>query len=188
MRRNLPKARSTRKGAVTLRLRLRRVKLFLCDVDGILTDGTVFITSDGEMKQFNILDGLGLRFLQQHGVKVGWISNRPSRVTERRATELKVDFLVQQKGGTKVAAVEKILAETGLTFDDVCFMGDDIVDVAVLRRAGLAVAVPAGIAETKQLAHYITEAAAGRGAVREVAEMILKAQGKWSGLVQEFLA
>ena len=172
----------------TLEARLQRVKLFLCDVDGILTDGSIFITADGEFKQFNILDGLGLRLLQNEGIKVGWISNRPSAVTERRANELKIDFLVQQKQGTKVAAVEDILRQTGLDFPAACFMGDDIVDLAVLRRVGLAIAVPGGIQETKNLAHHVTKAPGGRGAVREVVEMILKAQGKWNRLVQQYLA
>ena len=154
-----------------------RVKLFLCDVDGILTDGSIFISESGEEKQFYIQDGLGLRFLQQEGIKVGWISNRPSAVTTRRAKELKVDFLSQDKS-SKIAAAEKILAETKLAWADVCFMGDDIVDLCLLKRAGLAVSVPNGIAEARQAADYVTKVAGGYGAVREVVELILKAQKK----------
>jgi 3-deoxy-D-manno-octulosonate 8-phosphate phosphatase (KDO 8-P phosphatase) len=165
--------------------KLARVKLLLCDVDGILTDGSVFIRPDNETKLFNIQDGLGLKLLQREGIKVGWISNRPSRVTFRRAEELSVDFLNQDKG-SKVAAAEKILAKTGLDWDDVCYMGDDIVDLCLLTRAGLAVSVPNGIAEAKRAADYVTKARGGHGAVREVAELILKAQNKWKRLVQEF--
>ena len=164
--------------------KLARVKLFLCDVDGVLTDGSVFMSSETEFKRFNILDGLGLHLLQQEGIKVGWISNRPSAVTARRAAELKVDFLKQQgEAVSKPAAVEVILAETGLAWEDVCYLGDDIVDVGVLKRAGLAVAVANAGREVKAQADYVTAARGGQGAVREVVEMILKAQKKWNRLL-----
>ncbi|MEO5803206.1 MAG: HAD hydrolase family protein [Verrucomicrobiota bacterium] len=169
----------------TLSAKLARVKIFLCDVDGILTDGSVFIGQAGEMKQFSIQDGLGLKLLQREGIKVGWISNRPSRVTLRRAEELKLDFLSQDKA-SKVAAAEKILARAGLNWADACYMGDDIVDLCLLTRAGLAISVPNGIAEAKKAADYVTKAAGGHGAVREVVELILKAQKKWNRLVQEY--
>lgn len=168
--------------------RLRNIRLFLCDVDGVLTDGTVFIGASGEMKQFSIQDGLGLRLLQKHGLKVGWISNRPSEATSLRAAELKVDFLIQQTGrATKVIAAEEVLAKTGLAWKDVCYLGDDVVDLAVLNRAGLAVSVANGIAEVRRAAHYVTRAHGGRGAVREVVEMILKAQDKWKLVLKEHL-
>lgn len=169
----------------SLAAKFARVKIFLCDVDGILTDGSVFISQAGETKQFSIQDGLGLKLLQREGIKVGWISNRPSRVTLRRAEELKVDFLSQDKS-SKVAAAEKILARTGLTWNDACYMGDDIVDLCLLTRAGLAISVPNGVAEAKNAAHYVTKAKGGHGAVREVVEMILKAQKKWNQIVQEY--
>ena len=153
--------------------RLRRVRLLLTDVDGVLTDGSIFITGDGEFKQFNIQDGLGLVLLRRCGIKVGWISARPSPITTKRAEELRIDFLCQDKGG-KVAGAEKILAEAGLNWAEVCYVGDDIVDLCLLKRAGVAVAVANGIAEAKALAHYVTEARGGHGAVREVATMILK--------------
>ena len=168
-----------------LSAKLARVKIFLCDVDGILTDGSVFISQAGEMKRFSIQDGLGLKLLQREGIKVGWISNRPSRVTLRRAEELKIDFLSQDKS-SKVAAAEKILSRSKLSWANACYMGDDIVDLCLLTRAGLAISVPNGIAEAKNAAHYVTKAPGGFGAVREVVEMILKAQKKWNGLVEEF--
>jgi 3-deoxy-D-manno-octulosonate 8-phosphate phosphatase (KDO 8-P phosphatase) len=167
--------------------RLRRIKLFLCDVDGVLTDGSVFIGGERELKRFNIQDGLGLVLLRRAGIKVGWISSRPSRTTKRRAEELKIDFLVQQKAG-KVAAVESILARTGCAWAEVCYAGDDIVDLGVLKRAGVAVVVANGVAEARALAGYVTQAAGGQGAVREVAELILKAQMKWDRLVAECAA
>ncbi len=171
----------------TLRRKLARVKLFLCDVDGVLTNATVFIGNGTEFKEFNIQDGLGLRLLQREGVKVGWISNRPSQATTQRAEELKVDFL-HQATGSKVAAAEAILAETGLDWAAVCYMGDDVVDLALLRRVGVAVAVANGIREVKALADYVTRAEGGHGAVREVVTLILQAQKKWARLVREYSA
>lgn len=169
----------------TLVSQLKRIRLLLTDVDGVMTDGSVFITADGEMKQFDIQDGLGLVLLRRCGIKVGWISARPSVITTKRAEELRIDYLVQDKGG-KVAGAEKILTEAGLNWAEVCFVGDDIVDLCLLQRAGVAVAVANGIPEAKALAHYVTEARGGHGAVREVATMILKAQGHWAGLVRDY--
>jgi 3-deoxy-D-manno-octulosonate 8-phosphate phosphatase (KDO 8-P phosphatase) len=171
-------------GKPSLHHRLERVKLFLCDVDGVLTDASVFIGGPEEIKRFNIQDGLGLRLLQGAGVKVGWISNRASSATELRAQELKVDFL-NQDPVLKLGAAEAILAQSGFGWDETCYVGDDIVDLCLLKRAGLAVTVPHAIDEVKQLAHYVTRAAGGHGAVREIIEMILKAQGKWAGLIEQ---
>jgi 3-deoxy-D-manno-octulosonate 8-phosphate phosphatase (KDO 8-P phosphatase) len=168
-----------------LQQRLQKVRLFLCDVDGILTDSSVYMDGNVETKRFHIPDGLGLRLLQREGVKVGWISARPSLATTQRAHDLKVDFL-HQSDTSKVAAVEKILADTKLSWDDIAYMGDDIVDLGVLKRAGFSATVPHAILECQKLAHYVTEAPGGDGAVREVVEMILKAQGKWEALVRHF--
>ncbi len=168
--------------STSLQARLRRVRLFLCDVDGILTDASVFMGPGIEFKRFNIRDGLGLRLLQQAGIKVGWISRRPSPATTARAEDLKIDFLVQTKG-SKVAAAEEILQQTGLAWDQVAYLGDDIVDLGMLTRAGLAVSVPEGSAEARRAAHYVTKLAGGHGAVREVVEMILKAQRRWASIV-----
>ena len=164
---------------------LKRVRLFLCDVDGVLTDGTVTMGDGREYKRFNIQDGLGLRLLQKQGIRVGWISARPSPVTEQRAADLKVDFLHQEQG-SKVTGAERILARAGLAWEDVCFVGDDVVDLGALKRAGLAVAVANAIDEAKALADYVTHAAGGCGAIREIVTMILKAQDKWTPLVEEF--
>lgn len=174
-------------GAGELGVRLARVRLLLCDVDGILTDGTVFMGGGMEYKRYGIRDGLGLRLLQKCGVKVGWVSARPSESTRQRAEDLKIDFLIQSTE-SKVAGTRRLLDEHGFVWEDVAFMGDDVVDLGMLRRAGLAISVPDGIAEARALAHYVTRAAAGHGAVREVAELILKAQNQWDGLVKEFSA
>lgn len=168
-----------------LAAKMARVKLFLCDVDGVLTNATVFIGDGREFKEFHIRDGLGLRLLQRAGLKVGWISNRPSTATQQRADELKIDFLYQAKG-SKVDAVEAILKRAGFDWDDVCYMGDDVVDLGALKRAGVAVGVRSAIEEVKTLADYVTRAEGGQGAVREVVGLILKAQNKWQRLVLEY--
>lgn len=171
----------------TLHTALSRIKLLLCDVDGVLTDATVYIGGGTELKRFNIQDGLGLVTLRRVGLKVGWLSSRPSSATAQRAEELKIDFLLQSKE-SKVAAVEQLLAQTGLRWEEVCYAGDDIIDLGVLKRAGVAVAVANGVAETRAVAHYVTRAAGGRGAVREIAELILKAQNKWDRVVTDYAA
>lgn len=171
-----------------LMARLAKVRLFLCDVDGILTDGTVFMTGDGEVKQFHVFDGLGTRLLREcGGIKVGWISARPSPATTRRAEELKVDYLYQDRA-PKVTAIEGILTQAGCRWDETCYLGDDIVDLGALRRAGVAVCVPDALAEALALAHYVTRKPGGRGAVREVVELILRAQGKWEQLIKDYSA
>jgi len=166
---------------------LRRIRLLLCDVDGVLTDASLYIGGEREIKLFNVQDGLGLAALRRQGLKVGWISSRPSPATARRARELKIDFLRQEKG-SKVRAVESLLAQTGFRWDEVCYVGDDIVDLGVLKRAGVAVAVANGVAEAQAAADYVTRASGGHGAVREVVELILKAQNKWARIVTEHTA
>lgn len=169
----------------TLVSALKRVRLVLCDVDGVLTDGTVTMGGGEEFKRFHIQDGLGLRLLQHTGIRVGWISARPSAATAQRAADLKVDFLHQSEE-SKVTAVEAILGKAGVTWAEVCYVGDDVVDLGALRRAGVAVAVANAIAEAKALAHHVTLAPGGNGAVREVADMILRAQGRWAGIIGKF--
>ena len=172
-----------------LTTRLRRIKLFLTDVDGVLTDGSIFIGGEREFKRFNIRDGLGLVLARRAGLKVGWVSARPSLATKLRADELKIDFLVQQGDMTsKTAAIEQLLAQEKISWAETCFVGDDIIDLGPLTRAGLAVAVGDGVAEAKTAAHYITKNAGGRGAIRETVELILKAQGKWAQFVKNYSA
>jgi 3-deoxy-D-manno-octulosonate 8-phosphate phosphatase (KDO 8-P phosphatase) len=169
--------------------RCKRIKLFLCDVDGVLTDGSIFIGGEREFKRFNIRDGLGLVLARRAGLKVGWVSARPSLATKLRAEELKIDFLVQQTDSTgKTAAIEQLLAQERLNWSEVCFVGDDIIDLGPLARAGLAVAVGDAISEAKAAAHWVTAAAGGRGAVREAVELILKAQKKWQPFLKHYAA
>ena len=167
-----------------LHSRLAKIRLFLCDVDGVLTDGSIYIGGRREVKRFSIQDGLGLVLLRRAGIKVGWVSSRPSPATTLRARELKITFLVQQKDQlSKAGAIARILKREKLDWNDVCYMGDDIVDLAPLAKAGVGVAVANAVGEAKATADYVTRAAGGCGAVREVIEMILKAQGKWDAII-----
>ena len=159
------------------------MKLFLCDVDGVLTDATISVGEDGEQKRFHIRDGLGMKLLQQEGIRVGWVSHRTSGATEVRGKELKIDFLHHQPG-SKVEVIESILKETGLSWEDVSYMGDDLFDLGALKRAGMSFSVGDGLDEAKALSDYVTHAFGGCGAVREAADLILKAQGKWELIVE----
>ncbi len=175
--------------STAIRQRAARIKLFLCDVDGVLTDGSIFIGGEREFKRFNIRDGLGLVVARRAGLKVGWVSARPSLATKLRADELKIDFLVQQGDNiSKTGAIEQLIAEQKLNWSDVCFVGDDIIDLGPLTRAGLAVAVGDAVPEAKAAAHFTTKAVGGRGAVREAVELILRSQKKWQPFVQKYSA
>lgn len=166
--------------------RARRVRLFVCDVDGVLTDATVIMGGGAETKVFNIRDGLGLRLLQSEAaIRVGWVSARPSEATIQRAQDLKIDFL-HQSSGPKVAAIESWLAETRVTWDEVLYMGDDWVDLAALKRAGLAIAPADAIEEARRIAHWVTPQPGGHGAVREAVDLLLRAQGHWDRLVRKY--
>jgi len=167
------------KGTATL---FKRVKIFITDVDGVLTNATVLLNGQTEFKQFNIQDGMGLRILQHMGIPVCWVSNRHSAATTARAKELKVDYL-WQKSLPKVAAVESILQKANFKWADACFISDDINDLAVLDRVGLPIAVANARQDVKKMAKYITKANGGHGAVREVCDKIIFAQGKWNEVV-----
>ena len=153
-------------------------------MDGVLTDGSIFIGGEHEFKRFNIRDGLGLVLARRAGLKVGWVSARPSAATEMRAKELKIDFLIQQGDRvSKTGAIEKLLAREKVDWKEVCFVGDDVVDLGPLARAGFAVAVGDARPQVKAAADFVTRAIGGRGAVRETIEMILQAQGKWEPVI-----
>ncbi|HLN97300.1 MAG TPA: HAD family hydrolase [Pyrinomonadaceae bacterium] len=167
--------------------RAARVKLLLMDCDGVLTDGRLWLTEDGaEQKSFNTHDGLGLSLLHQAGLKSGIITGRDSRAVARRAAELGIEF-VRQGNPEKVAAFEQILQRAGIDENEVAFVGDDLTDIPLMQRVELAVAVADAVAETRSVAHYVTQAEGGRGAVREVIELVLKSQGRWQDLVDNYL-
>jgi len=170
-----------------LKRRLRRIRCLLMDVDGVLTDGKLHFTSDGrEFKTFDVQDGHSIGMAQCAGLVIGFISGRPSKATSQRAADLRVK-IVLQKPTNKMDMVEKVKRAHGLTNDEIAFIGDDLVDLPVLRRVGLAVAVPNAVDEAKQVAHYVTRRRGGDGAAREVIEMILKTQGSWKKVVAKYM-
>ena len=167
----------------------RRLKLVGLDVDGVLTDGGVYIGQAAdhpvEFKRFHIQDGLGIKFLRQAGFAVVLVSARRSDATDLRARELKVDEVVQDN--RKLPAFAALLARRGVTWDECAFVGDDLPDLPLLRRVALPIAVANAVPEVKAAARLVTAAAGGQAAVREVAELILKARGAWEDLVQQYL-
>jgi 3-deoxy-D-manno-octulosonate 8-phosphate phosphatase (KDO 8-P phosphatase) len=168
--------------------RSRKIRCLLLDVDGVLTDGKLHFTGDGdEFKTFDAQDGHGIAMAQRVGLTIGFISGRQSKATTRRATDLGVK-IVMQRPVNKMEMVEKIKRQHGLTNAEIAFVGDELVDLPVLRRVGLAVAVPNAVNEVRRAAHYITRRRGGDGAVREVIEMILKARGLWKKAIAKYMA
>jgi len=168
----------------------RRVKLVGFDVDGVLTDNGVYIGMVGdhpvEFKRFHIQDGIGIRMLRSAGLAVAWVSGRESAATALRARELGVDELIQDSTARKLPAFEDLLARRELSWEECAFVGDDLADLPLLARVGLPIGVANGVREVKDAARIVTTAPGGQGAVREVAELILKARGEWDGLVNRF--
>jgi 3-deoxy-D-manno-octulosonate 8-phosphate phosphatase (KDO 8-P phosphatase) len=165
---------------------LKKIKAVAMDVDGVLTDGRIIIDSNGvETKNFDVQDGFGIVFLKKCGIKTAIISARESGVVAHRAKDLKIDkFYVGVY--PKLSAYEDMLDEFKVLDEEVCFIGDDLADLSVMRRCGVSVAVANAVFEIKQIADYVTNREGGRGAVREVVEMILQAQGYWSPQLYEY--
>ena len=174
-----------------LQARARKIKLLLMDVDGVLTDGRFFyVPRPGgrlmETKAFHSRDGLGFRIAHQAGLKTGFITGRSSPAIAYRAKELGIHFL-RQHAREKLEPFQEILREAGLKDEEVCYVGDDIVDLPLLTRVGLAVAVGNSHKLLRRYVHYETEQPGGFGAVREVIELILTAQGKWDAVLEHYL-
>ncbi|MGB1403400.1 MAG: KdsC family phosphatase [Porticoccaceae bacterium] len=164
----------------------KKIKLLLLDVDGVLTDGKLYYGNSGEeMKAFNIQDGLGIKLLQKGGVQVGIITGRMSKLLQRRADELGIDPLIQGRED-KLTALNELLQNMHINMDEIAFMGDDLPDLAVMRRAGLGITPANGSSTNAKLADWQTTRGGGQGAVREVAEMILEAQGKLQTLLADY--
>lgn len=165
--------------------RAARIELLLLDVDGVLTDGSIVYAGEVEVKRFHVRDGSGLKFWHQAGKRSAIVSGRKSQAVQVRAAELGIG-LVFQGCSDKLPAFEAVLAETGLQPDQVCAVGDDLPDLPVLRRAGLAVAVADACAEVRAAADHVTGVPGGAGAVRDAVEWLLKLQGQWDGIVASF--
>ena len=165
---------------------MKRVEMVVLDVDGVLTDGTFGVTDGGEeIKFFHTQDGSGIKYLQRAGIPVAILSGRSAKAVERRAKELGIRWVLQGHK-YKLEGLERLAHESGLSADRMCYVGDDLPDIPVMRQVRLAVAVPNARPETRRIAHWTTRAHGGRGAVREVAERILKAQGKWGEIFARY--
>ena len=164
----------------------RPVKLLLLDVDGVLTDGTITYTHEGtEIKSFHTRDGMGIRLLREAGVETGLITARASEAVTRRARDLSLKY-VYQKVENKLSLFEQLRTELGLRPAEVAFMGDDWLDLALLTRVGFSATVADGAFEVRQLVDYVTKSPGGRGAVREVCDLILEAKGVLDSLFAKY--
>ena len=168
----------------------RSIRLVVLDVDGVLTDGGLYIgTSNGdtvELKRFDVQDGIGVRMLRNAGIHVAIVSGRVSAATDLRAAEFGIEDVYQDAGARKVPILEKLLAARGVGWGEVALLGDDLADLPALRRVGLAATVANGVLEVRRVATWQSSREGGRGAVREFAEVLLRARGQWDGLVDEY--
>jgi len=185
----MTKKRAGTRPAVSLNARAKKIRVLLMDVDGVLTDGRIWLLSrrDGtasEIKGFSAYDGAGLKLARAAGLRTGIITGRDSSAVTQRARECEIEFVYQHRA-TKLGALEEILQATGVGESEVAYVGDDLPDLPVLLRVGLAAAVANAVPEVKRAAHFVTSRSGGEGAVREVIEMIVKAQGKWAAASQD---
>lgn len=183
---------TAKKISAEVKRRAKKIRLLLMDVDGTLTNGTVCLQGfpDGsvaEMKVFNAHDGAGVKLASIVGLRSGVITGRNSPAVTQRAQEMGVEFVFQGQA-QKTSAYEEILRRAGVKDEEVAYLGDDLPDLPLLERVGLAVAVADAAVEVKRAAHYVTRAKGGEGAAREVVELILKAQGRWEESIPKALA
>ena len=179
----MPKKSNPAKVSPRVAARAKKIRVLLMDVDGTLTDGRVWLLSrrDGtasEIKGFNAHDGAGLKIARVGGLRTGLITGRESTAVSQRARECEIEFVYQHQS-TKIGALEEILQKTGAVAEEVAYVGDDLTDIPVMQRVGLAAAVANATLDVKRAAHFVTRRSGGDGAVREVIELIVKAQGKW---------
>ncbi len=168
-----------------MQTKIKKIKLLLMDVDGVLTDGSILYNSAGEeIKAFNIQDGMGITLMRMAGLKTGIITGRRSAMVERRASELKYD-VVDMGHFDKLPRYHAILKQMELRDEQVAYIGDDVQDLCILKRVGFSVTVANGRPQLKERVDYVTEAAGGQGAVREVIDLILYHQGKWDALMEK---
>jgi len=167
-----------------LSARCAGIEMLVLDVDGVLTDGGIIYTSEGvEVKQFHVRDGSALKIWEHEGKQAAVITGRSSRIVDVRAAEVGIGQVIQG-AADKLTAYRRLLAESGMRPEQVCYIGDDVPDVPVLRHCGMAVAVADACAEALAEAYYVTRAPGGRGAVREAIELILRCQGRWQRIVE----
>ena len=166
--------------------RLQPIQLILSDVDGVMTDGGIQYDNQGvEYKQFHVRDGMGIKLWQQCEHRFGIVTARTSHIVKVRASELGIE-VVRQGFEDKLAIVEQLASEFGIRMEQICFVGDDLTDLRAMQRVGLAATVADGVDEVKQAAHLVLKSAGGRGALRELIELILKAQNRWDEAVRRY--
>ena len=171
---------------MTLEEKAKLINAVILDVDGVLTDGRVgYSETEHEIKFFDVKDGHAIKLLMRGGIKVGVLTGRISKANRTRTGELSLDFVYENEKN-KREAFQRILNEQGLTPEEVLYIGDDLVDLPVLRKAGIGVAVGDAVPEIRDHVDWITEAPGGRGAIREVAVWLLQLQGKWAGLIERY--
>lgn len=171
---------------MTVEDRAKKIKLFLLDVDGVLTDGRIIYDDYGdEIKCFHVHDGMGLSLLNKAGIKTAFITSRKSRAVARRAKECGVSK-VYFKAFPKIKSYNRALKKFKVKDDQTAYMGDDLFDLGVMKKAGLSIAVPDACNEARAASHYVTTKKSGRGAVREAAELILKTQNKWDDIIRSY--
>ncbi len=167
--------------------RAKKIKLLIMDVDGVLTDGRIVLDENGnELKFFNVRDGHGIVLLHRIGIETAIITGRQSKIVERRAKELSIPY-VYQKVFDKLKVYEELKNRLSLKDEEIAYIGDDVVDIPIMRRVGFSVSVADAHEEVKRVAHYITSKPGGKGAVREVAELIIKAKGLWDKVMERYL-
>ncbi|MGB2705733.1 MAG: HAD hydrolase family protein [Candidatus Omnitrophota bacterium] len=165
--------------------RAEKIKLLLLDVDGVLTDGRIILGNYGdEIKNFNVTDGLGILLLKRAKIRCAIITAKISKIVKIRAKHLHIDRIYENH--YKIKSLKDIKRRFRVEEEEICFIGDDLIDIPILKRVGFAVAVPDAVQEAKDVAHYVTQKRGGRGAVREVCEIILKSQGKWEGVTKRY--
>ena len=171
-----------------VRVRAAKVKLLILDVDGVLTDGRIIMDRKGrEIKAFDVRDGHGIRLLREAGIEVAILTGRSSPVVQKRADDLGIPRRwVRQGVHDKVTAYQEIARKVGITDEETCFVGDDLVDIPLLKRVGIPIVVADGAPEAKRLARYVTQSSGGKGAVREVCDLLLQAQGKWEAVLRRY--
>ncbi|MCM8782860.1 MAG: HAD-IIIA family hydrolase [Candidatus Omnitrophica bacterium] len=166
--------------------RAKRIRLLLLDVDGVLTDGRIIYDSSGrDLKFFDVHDGLGVYLLKKAGIPTVLVTARGSKTIKPRGRDMQVEAIFENVS-PKSSILDKLLKRFKVKLEEICYVGDDLVDLGMMKRVGFAIAVFNACPEVKARAHYITLKEGGRGAVREVAELILKAQGRWESLVDEY--
>lgn len=182
----MPGSASMKKNQKALLQTAGRIRLLIADVDGVLTDGSIILDNKGnEYKAFHVRDGHGIVMLMNAGIRFAIITGRKSRVVERRAKELGITDVYQNCRDKRVA-FEKLLKQYSLNNSEVAYIGDDIVDIPIMSKVGLPVAVADADAETKKYANIITKNRGGRGAVREITDFLLQAAGLWEAVLHEY--